>query len=169
MINNILEFSKMERSKPEYHPVEINLSEVLEAALQEVAYWAQEKKFEVVTEIDPDIEVKVDPEKFHQVFTNLLSNAIKYSTDARKIYVRLYKNSEHIITEVEDEGIGIEKEQLPKIFQEFYRVEHQHSGEITGTGLGLTVVKEIVEAHNGKIRVESEVGKGSKFSVILYP
>jgi two-component system phosphate regulon sensor histidine kinase PhoR len=73
-----------------------------------------------------------------------------------------------VITEVEDEGIGIEDENLTKIFEEFFRVERNDSGNITGTGLGLTVVKEIVEAHGGKILVDSEIGKGSKFSVILF-
>ena len=112
--------------------------------------------------------MEVDPDKFHQVYTNLLSNAIKYSGDSRKIFVRLFRNSNEVITEVEDEGIGIAKENQARIFEEFYRVERQESGDITGTGLGLTVAREIVEAHNGEILVESEVGKGSKFSVILY-
>jgi two-component system phosphate regulon sensor histidine kinase PhoR len=104
----------------------------------------------------------------YQVYTNLLSNAIKYSGDSRNIYVRLYSQNNSLITEVEDEGIGIAKENQTKIYEEFYRVENQESGNITGTGLGLTVVKKIVEAHRGKIEVESEIGRGSKFSVILY-
>ena len=131
-------------------------------------YWLEEQEFTMITEIDRNIMVQVDPEKFHQVFTNLLSNAIKYSGYSRKIYVRLYKNSDAVIIEIEDAGIGIAEDKLTKIFEEFYRVEQQESGEITGTGLGLTVVKEIVEAHKGKILVDSEIGKGSKFSVILY-
>ena len=131
-------------------------------------YWLEKKGFNMITEIDRDIKVKVDPEKFYQVYSNLLSNAIKYSGDSRKIFVRLYKNSGSVITEIEDEGIGIEEENLTKIFEEFFRVEGHESGNITGTGLGLTVVKEIVEGHHGKIKVESEIGKGSKFSVILF-
>ena len=169
MINNILEFSKMEKARQEYHPVETSLSEILQSAIRDMNYWLEEKKFRLVTEIEQDIRLKVDPGKFHQVYANLLSNAIKYSTGPGKIYVRLYKNSNAVISEVEDEGIGIPEDQLAKIFEEFYRVEHTGSGEITGTGLGLTVVKEIVEAHGGKIEVESKIGKGSKFSVILFP
>jgi signal transduction histidine kinase len=168
MINNILEFSKMEKAKQEYHPVESNLSEILLAAIRELNYWMEEKEFTLITEIDRNIVVKVDPEKFQQVFTNLLSNAIKYSGDSKKIYLRLFQNSGAVITEVEDEGIGISADNLTKIFEEFYRVEQQESGDISGTGLGLTVVKGIVEAHRGKIWVESKPGKGSKFSVILY-
>ena len=168
MINNILEFSKMEKAKQEYHPVESNLSEILHSVILDMSYWLEKKEFNLITEIDRDIKVKVDPEKLYQVYSNLLSNAIKYSGDSRKIKVRLYENSSSVITEVEDEGIGIEEENLTKIFEEFFRVERHESGNITGTGLGLTVVKEIVEAHQGKIKVESEVGKGSKFSVILF-
>ncbi|MDO9579278.1 MAG: HAMP domain-containing sensor histidine kinase [Bacteroidales bacterium] len=168
MINNILEFSKMEKGKQEYHPVESRLSDILLAAIRDMNYWIEEKGFTLLTEIDRDIIIKVDPEKLHQVYTNLLSNAVKYSGDSREIGIRLFRNSSSIITEFEDKGIGIAEDMLPKIFEEFYRVEGKESGEITGTGLGLTVVKEIVEAHGGKIEVESEIGKGSKFSVILY-
>jgi two-component system phosphate regulon sensor histidine kinase PhoR len=168
MINNILEFSKMEKARQEYHPVESNLSEILQTAISDMNYWLEKEGFNMITEIDSDIKVKVDPEKFYQVYSNLLSNAIKYSGDSRKIYVRLYKNSGSVITELEDEGIGIEKDTQTRIFEEFYRVENHGVGNATGTGLGLTVVKEIVEAHQGKIELESEIGKGSKFSVILF-
>ena len=168
MISNILEFSKMEKARQEYHPVETNLSEILRTAISDMNYWLEKKGFNIVTEIEDDIIVTVDPEKFYQVYSNLLSNAIKYSGDSKKIYVRLYKNSGSVITEVEDEGIGIEKDKQTRIFEAFYRVENHGAGNITGTGLGLTVVKEIVEAHQGKIELESEIGKGSKFSVILF-
>jgi len=131
-------------------------------------YWLEKNNLTVNQEIEPDVKVSVDPEKFYQVYTNLLSNAIKYSGESRNIFIRLFRNHDSVITEVEDEGIGIAKEDQLKIFDEFYRVENHGSGNITGTGLGLTVVREIVEAHHGKIKVESEIGKGSKFSVILF-
>jgi len=168
LINNILEFSKMEKEKQEYHPVEVRLSDILLSAVSDMNYWLEEKGFTLMTEIDRNIIVSVDTDKFHQVYTNLLSNAIKYSGDSRKISIRLFRNSNGVITEVEDEGIGIAKDNLAKIFEEFYRVEQRESGDITGTGLGLTVAREIVESHGGKILVDSEIGKGSKFSVILY-
>jgi signal transduction histidine kinase len=168
MINNILEFSKMEKSGQEYHPVESNLSEILQTAISDMNYWLEKEGFNMITEIEKDIKVKIDPEKFYQAYSNLLSNAIKYSGDSKNIRVRLHKNSGSVITEVEDEGIGIEKDKQTRIFEEFYRVENHGAGNITGTGLGLTVVKQIVEAHQGKIELESEIGKGSKFSVILF-
>ena len=168
MINNILEFSKIEKQKQDYHFIETRLSDILLKAINDMSYWLEEEGFKLITEIERDITVKVDPDKFHQVYTNLLSNAIKYSSDSRKISIRLFRKSDKIITEIEDEGIGIGKDNLTKIFDEFYRVDNKESGDITGTGLGLTVSREIVESHNGKILVASEIGKGSKFSVILY-
>jgi two-component system phosphate regulon sensor histidine kinase PhoR len=168
MINNILEFSKMEKARQEYHQVESNLSEILQTAILDMNYWLEKNGFNLKSEIESDLKAVVDPEKFYQVYTNLLSNAIKYSGDSRNIYLRLYRNHDSIITEVEDEGIGISKDDQARIFEEFYRVEKHESGNIAGTGLGLTVANEIVEAHQGKIEVESEIGKGSKFSVILF-
>lgn len=167
MINNILEFSKMEKHKQEYHHVETRLSDILQKSLNDMNYWLEEKGYKLKTEIDSDITLQVDTDKLHQVYTNLLSNAIKYSGDSRNIFIRLFRNSNEVITEIADEGIGIAKEDEEKIFEEFYRVDRQESGDITGTGLGLTVAREIVEGHGGKILVESEIGKGSKFIVIL--
>lgn len=165
MINNILEFSKLEKGKPEYHFVRSNLAEILNAAIHELNYWFEKEKFDVVTEIDKNLFAEVDPEKMKQAISNLLSNALKYSIDTKKIFIRLYKTINDIRIEIEDRGIGISDDELPRIFDKFYRIDQNES--IPGTGLGLTVVKEIVEAHNGKITVTSKIGKGSKFSITL--
>jgi len=163
MINNILEFSKMEKGKPEYHFVNSNLASILNAAMKEMNYWFEKEGFNVVAELDDKIYAEVDPEKMKQAIGNLLSNAIKYSTDTKKISIRLFQKSDHICIEVEDRGIGIAEDKLSRIFEEFYRIEQKES--ISGTGLGLTVVKEIVEAHNGTISVTSEIAKGSRFTI----
>ena len=163
MINNILEFSKMEKGKPEYHFVNSNMASILKEAIQEMNYWFEKEQFDIVTELDENINAEVDPEKIKQAIGNLLSNAIKYSTGIKKISIRLFQKSNHIFIEVEDCGIGIPEDKLSRIFEEFYRIEQKES--ISGTGLGLTVVKEIIEAHKGKISVTSEIGKGSRFTV----
>ena len=165
MINNILEFSKMEKGKPEYHFVNSNLATIVNAAIHQFDYWFEKEKFDVRTELDKNINAEVDPEKMKQVISNLLSNALKYSTSTKKIFIRLYKKTKVINIEVEDHGIGIPENQLPRIFEKFYRVDQKEN--ISGTGLGLTVVKEIVEVHNGKIAVSSKIEKGSKFSITL--
>jgi signal transduction histidine kinase len=165
MINNILEFSKMEKGKPEYHFVNSNLASILKSAMQEMNYWFEKENFEIVTELDEKINAEVDPEKMKQVIENLLSNAIKYSSDTKKIFIRLFRGINHICIEVEDCGMGIPEEKIPRIFEAFYRIDQKDN--ISGTGLGLTVVKEIIEAHNGKITVTSKPGKGSKFVIML--
>lgn len=165
MINNILEFSKLEKGKSEYHFVDTNLTSIISAAIDELDYWFEKEGFEVLTELDNQIYSKVDPEKMKQVFENLLNNAIKYSPRFKKITTRLYANTDKIHIEIEDKGIGIPEKELVQIFEKFYRINHKES--ISGTGLGLTVVKEIVEAHGGEIIVTSKVGEGSKFSIIL--
>jgi two-component system phosphate regulon sensor histidine kinase PhoR len=165
MINNILEFSKMEKGKPEYHFVNSNMASILYASIQEMNYWFEKEHFEVITELDETIYAEVDPEKMKQAIGNLLSNAIKYSTDTKKIFIRLFKKSEFVCIDVEDQGMGIPEDKLSRIFEQFYRIEQKEN--IIGTGLGLTVVKEIIEAHKGKISVTSEIGKGSRFIVSI--
>ncbi|MBE0674122.1 MAG: GHKL domain-containing protein [Bacteroidales bacterium] len=165
MINNILEFSKMEKGKPEYHIVRTNLASLVREAMNEMKYWFEREQFAVTTDLDEDIFAEVDTEKMKQAVGNLLSNAIKYSADLKEISVRVYRGHDHVCVEVSDRGIGIAEEELLRIFEEFYRVEQREGA--SGTGLGLTVVKEIVNAHNGKITVTSEVGKGSKFVILL--
>ena len=165
MINNILEFSKMEKGKPEYHFARTNLSSILKESMQEMNYWFEKEQFEIITELDETIYAEIDPEKMKQAISNLLSNAIKYSADTKKVFIRLFEKSNNVFIEVEDRGIGIPEDKLSRIFEQFYRIEQKES--ISGTGLGLTVVKEIIEAHGGIIKVESEINKGSTFSVIL--
>jgi len=97
----------------------------------------------------------------------LLSNAIKFSRDRKEILIGLRKEKSAVIIEVEDRGIGIPEDQKDLIFEAFYRVGQKDAEDISGTGLGLTVVKEIVEAHHGKIFVESKLNEGSKFTIVL--
>jgi len=167
MINNILEFSKIEKGKSEYHFSESNVTTLLQIVIDEMKYWFDVKQMKVITELKNNINMVIDPEKMKQVFSNLLSNAIKYSMDSTRIFVRLYQSDHKIIIEVEDEGIGIPEKELSHIFDKFYRVGQKETERISGTGLGLTAVKEIVNAHKGKVKVSSEPGKGSKFSIIL--
>jgi two-component system phosphate regulon sensor histidine kinase PhoR len=166
MISNILEFSKMEKGKPDYFFTETNLAALVNSALQEMDYWLDKENFEVKIQLDDSITMKVDPEKLKQAFVNLIGNAIKYSGRTKKLDIRLFCKTEEIVIEFTDHGIGIPEKQLSRIFEKFYRADPKEG--VSGTGLGLTVVKETVAAHNGKIIVDSEVGKGSKFSIILY-
>ena len=108
-----------------------------------------------------------DPDALEQVTVNLISNAIKYSRDEKWVGVRLEKRDSFVMLEVEDHGIGIPENEKERVFERFYRTSISRASKSAGTGIGLNLVKTIVEAHNGKVEVESEVGKGSLFRVIL--
>lgn len=111
--------------------------------------------------------VLADEESLEQVFSNLVSNAINYNKPKGSVKISVKEEEEFIATEVQDTGIGVSKEHLPLIFDQFYRVSRGESQKSKGTGLGLTIAKKIVEAHGGSIHVSSKLGKGSTFTVLL--
>lgn len=102
-----------------------------------------------------------------QIFYNLADNAVKYTGECGRVHVDLRETPEGIVWSVEDNGIGIAKEDQERIFERFYRVDKSHSRETGGTGLGLSIVKHAALVHQAKIRVESEVGKGTKITVVF--
>jgi signal transduction histidine kinase len=108
-----------------------------------------------------------DPDRLGEVFTNLLSNAIKYSPDAETVEMDLSASPETVTIRVRDHGLGIPREQRDKIFERFYRVAGSRQRAIPGLGMGLYIVAEIIKRHGGTISVDSEVGKGSTFTVTL--
>ena len=112
-------------------------------------------------------EIIFDREAIEQVVYNLIDNAFKYSRESKIVDVRLFREDDYIVFSVKDYGVGIRKEDREKIFSRFYRAGEELSQNVKGSGIGLAIVKQIVEAHRGKITVESNPGKGSKFSVKL--
>lgn len=113
------------------------------------------------------VVVSADQERIHQVLSNLLSNAIKYSSEGGCIRIAVGNEPEHGLLTVEDNGIGISKEDLPFVFERFYRTDKSRSRQTGGTGIGLTIAKAIVQAHGGTLSAESVVGDGSRFTVTL--
>ncbi len=166
-IDNILEYSVRKNESAKYRMKETNLTLLVEEVMDEMKYWLDINEFEVKTELEADIVAQVDPEAIKQALTNLIGNAIKYSPDDKNLFVCLKKNAEKIVIEVEDTGIGIPGDQLKLIFEKFYRIRSQENESTTGTGLGLCVTRDIVKAHKGEISVESEINKGSKFTIWL--
>jgi len=167
MINNILDFSKKEQGRIDYKTEKVNVSELIVSALQELNYWLVEMNFTVHTELEEGVHMSGDYDSLKQVVINLLDNAIKYSGNQKEISIRLAAENNKIRIEFSDKGIGIPEDQLDSIFEKFFRVNDNMVDGIGGTGLGLTVVKEIVEAHQGEILVKSELKKGSIFTVLL--
>ena len=113
------------------------------------------------------IYVFADEERILQVLTNLIVNSLKYGTDGGRTEVSLVRNDDKVLIRVSDDGIGVSKEHLPRLFERFYRVDATRSRKKGGSGLGLSIVKHIIEAHSENISVESEVGKGTTFSFTL--
>jgi signal transduction histidine kinase len=167
MINNILEFSKTEKGKLEYKFEEVNVTDLVNMAINDLDYWLVEKGFILKTQIEDDVIASADQDALKQAIINLLSNAIKFSRNKKEVSVGLRKENGEIRLKVEDKGIGIPEDQQDLIFEAFYRVGQKDAEDISGTGLGLTVVKEIIEAHHGRIFVESQLNEGSKFTIIL--
>lgn len=167
IINNILEFSKNENDKLSYKLEKSNLTEIVESTLKEMNYFLEINKFEVELEIENNIFANVYGEGIKQALSNLISNAVKYSASNKKLIIRLFRSATNIFIEVEDFGIGISQEELDLIFEKFYRINSDENETISGTGLGLTVTKAIIEEQNGKLVVESNLGKGSKFIIEL--
>jgi signal transduction histidine kinase len=167
IINNILEFSKNENDKLSYKLEKSNLTEIVESTLKEMNYFLEINKFEVELAIEHNIFANVYGEGIKQALSNLISNAVKYSASNKKLIIRLFQSASNVFIEVEDFGIGMSQEELDLIFEKFYRINSDENETVSGTGLGLTVTKAIIEEQNGKLMVESTFGKGSKFIIEL--
>ena len=109
----------------------------------------------------------LDRDKFEKIITNILSNAFKFTPEGGRIEITINRADNYITVSVSDTGIGIQKEKMSKIFDRFYQVDGSHTREQEGTGIGLSLTKELIELHKGKIEVESEAGKGSTFRISL--
>jgi len=128
----------------------------------------EEKKYELVRDYPiTSVWIEIDTDKMTQVIDNILNNAIKYSPDGGKITVSMKTTDDQMILSVSDQGLGIPKQDLPKIFDRFYRVDRARSRAQGGTGLGLAIAKEIIKQHKGFIWAKSEYGKGSIFTIVL--
>ena len=168
LINNILDFSKIEAGRKEYQFVESDVAEVVEDVLKSYEYQITSAGFELTPDIAADLPpVAIDRDAISQALLNLVNNAVKYSDDIKKISVRLRRRDGFVAIEVADHGIGIPRSEQEKIFEKFYRVSTGLVHDTKGSGLGLALVKHIVEAHKGKIQLESAPGRGSRFTILI--
>lgn len=167
LIHDLLELSKIEQHGFSVNIVETSLQEVLIRGAELTAARLDEKNMDFNVDIFRDVKVMGDANRLMQIVTNLITNAITYSPENTVITIRLKEDDDYGIIEVEDQGIGIEKNEIPRVFERFYRVDRARSRNSGGTGLGLAIVKHLVEAHHGKIHVESEVGKGTNMKVYI--
>ncbi|WP_270170960.1 ATP-binding protein [Paenibacillus sp. SYP-B4298] len=164
LINDFLDLQRMESGKQSYVTETVDMKSLIEEALE--AQRVNTSQHELVAEWgELPYTVVGDRDKLRQVLTNLLSNAVKYSPQGGEIHVKCRRDGERLLISVQDQGLGIPREALPKLFNKFYRVDNSDRREIGGTGLGLAIVKEILHQHNGDIAVESCQGVGSTFTI----
>jgi signal transduction histidine kinase len=163
-----LNLSLLESKELKLNLEKVRVSDVIERLLDLYKEKMEQKHFQLEVNIpDSTSLIRADEKQIEQVFANLLDNAIKFTPEGGKLSIDTQEDNSYIRVDVEDSGIGISKEHLPRVFERFYRADKARSRELGGTGLGLAIVKHIVHAHNGKVSVQSQPDKGSTFSVFL--
>jgi len=168
MIDNILDFSKIEAGRKTYDFAKGDMAEVIENVLSSYRYQTASSGFDIQTKIRRDLPpVLIDRDAMAQAISNLIDNAIKYSREVKQLSISTEIVRSDLSIEIADCGIGIPRAEQAKIFEKFYRVGNGLVHDVKGSGLGLSLVKHIIEAHKGTISVESEVGKGSLFTILL--
>ena len=171
LINDILDLSKVESGKMELELDSFSLQGVIETSVGMQREKAMKHGITVSLEIQPevDMEIEADERKLKQILFNLLSNAVKFTPDGGTVSLAARKLPETAEVEisVSDTGIGIKEDDLPKLFHEFTQLQIPYTKEYEGTGLGLALTKKLVELHGGRIWVESEFGKGSRFAFTM--
>jgi signal transduction histidine kinase len=126
------------------------------------------KNLKVIVDLAPDVSTfRADETRLREVLYNLLENAVKYSRENEQIHLRAAQRGSQLVLSVTDNGLGISKDDLPRIFERFYRADKARSRELGGTGLGLAIVKHIAQLHGGRVEAESELGKGTTIRVVL--
>jgi tetratricopeptide (TPR) repeat protein/anti-sigma regulatory factor (Ser/Thr protein kinase) len=168
LIDNILDFSKMEAGLKNFSFKEDNLAVVVEEIVMSFQHHLIDKGFQINLNLPDSIPNSMfDREAIQQVFQNLIDNACKYSGGSKIIDVEMEQVDSEITINIKDFGIGIHKDEQDKIFSQFYRAGDELTQNVKGSGIGLTIVKQIVEAHHGTIKLKSEPGKGSNFQIVL--
>lgn len=167
-VGNLIDATKLERGILKLKFEIIDLRQAVGAVVQEMLPLALKDGVKIETSLEKNLpKVKADFDVIKHVLTNLIDNAIKFNESGGKVLIEARQKGEFVEISVSDAGIGIAKEHLPKVFDRFYQVDATPARAYCGIGLGLVVAKEIVEAHGGRIWVESELGKGSRFTLSI--
>ena len=171
MVTDLLHLSRIDNATSHLDVELINFTAFITFILNrfdQIRGQDEEKKYELVRDYPiTSVWIEIDTDKMTQVIDNILNNAIKYSPDGGKITVTMKTTDDQMILSISDQGLGIPKQDLPRIFDRFYRVDRARSRAQGGTGLGLAIAKEIIKQHKGFIWAKSEYGKGSTFTIVL--
>jgi len=168
LINDILDMSKIEAGKMQLQKEPVSLADIVEQSTRLVKARADEKAVRLIVELDDSIpDMTADPRAFKQVILNLLSNAVKFTPEEGRVTIRSFQYQNRLALQVADTGIGIPKEDLPRLGRPFEQIESQHSKSHQGTGLGLALSKSLVEMHGGEMKIDSELGEGTTVTIIV--
>jgi len=167
LINDLLEIAKMEAAQQIHHRVPTDISAIIKEIVALIEPRAGGQGIVLEYACDDVRPIQADPKSLTEIFNNLITNAVNYSPEGGRVFVSAKGFNEYVEIRVSDTGVGIEPEELPKIFDKFYRVKHKKTRQVMGTGLGLAIVKKAVEAHHGSIDVESVPDKGTTFRILL--
>ncbi|MBX3008173.1 MAG: response regulator [Melioribacteraceae bacterium] len=168
LVNDLLDISRMELKTKSREIESLNIEEIITNTVQLLELETEKRKLTVVKDIEPNIpRINADHNEITRLITNLLSNAIKYNKENGKIYISAKVQDSYLNIIIKDSGIGMKPEEKARLFNEFFRAKNEKTRGISGTGLGLTIVKRIVDSYHGKIEVESEYGSGTSFIINL--
>ena len=168
IVKDLTVLSRLDNHRVDWHFEKFSAAEMIERVYDSMRIEAKKHNQEFVRNIDEQVgEMYGDREKIEQVLINIVANAVKYTPDGGRVEIDVAVHRKYIYIKVSDNGIGIPKKDLPRVFERFYRVDKARSREMGGTGLGLAIAKEIVEAHKGKIAVTSKVDEGTQVLVKL--
>ncbi len=160
IIARLQELTEIRSGKQKLQITKVDFKKMLDSVVS--GYKNREKKIKIITVVDEGLKINVDPAKFREVLDNLIENAYKYT---KKGEIVITANKDQV--SIKDSGIGISAEDIPYVFERFYRVDKSRSGETGGLGLGLAIVKEVCDAHNFDIKINSELGVGTEFVIFL--
>jgi len=167
IVENLLAISRLEAGEARVEPVRLDFAELARTTADQMKLLAEEKRISLTSDGTDPVEVEADPSRLKQVVVNLLDNAIKYTHQGGNVSVSVMRRDDHAVLEVADSGLGISANDLPHIFDRFYRADKARSRQMGGTGLGLSIVRSICLAHGGQVTVKSTEGRGSLFRVEL--
>ncbi len=168
LVTNILDLARIEEGRKEFRFEAVEIGELVSDLVATTQHRVGHEGYVVEARIEEPLPpVRADREAIGQAISNLVDNAVQYSGDARQINICASANDGHVTVAVEDFGVGIPEDEIDRVFERFYRGGHELTRTVKGSGLGLTLVKEVVEAHGGTVEVKSEPGRGSTFSIRL--
>jgi two-component system phosphate regulon sensor histidine kinase PhoR len=168
LVDDLLTLAQLESRNTALQFSEVPLAELFESVIRDWGKQLAEKQLKVIVDLSPDVRmIRADETRLHEVLYNLLDNAVKYSRENGEIRMQAAPRGHEIVLSVTDNGIGISKDDLPRIFERFYRADKARSRELGGTGLGLAIVKHIAQLHGGRVEADSEPGRGTTIRVVL--